>query len=239
MSTKRRAPKKKFTPKKKAKTDPLDRWALEPGFKPNLKRCDQTTSNYFVTNTSAAAVNLISVPQAVGDNSRVGQRIRLFNLKIRGFISFYPAATGIVQCDTLRLIIVYDRQTNGVAPTWANLILNIGAGTSTAFDPPNWYERGRYKILRDYHIPVPAMTATVAAGLITAAAPLTPPAPTSTELQLDFFKALKGKLDTIYSGTGATTANINGGAIFVFAQCSQGTGWWNYDFTSSIEFMDV
>jgi len=211
----------------------------------NLKRCDQSTSNYFVTNTSALAVNLTSIGQGVGDNMRVGQRVRLFNLTIRGLISFFPAASGTVQPDTLRLIIFYDRQTNGAAPAWSNLIANIASGTNSAIDPPNWYERGRYKILRDWMIPVPLQQATVAAGIMTGNATVAIPAnpivpfPTSTELTLHFFKALKGKLDTIYSGTGATAANINGGGIFVAAQNLQGTGWWNYDFTSSIEFMDV
>jgi len=83
------------------------------------------------------------------------------------------------------------------------------------------------------------MSATVAAGLITAATILTPPAPTSSEMSIDFYKNLKGKLDTIYSGTGSTFANINGGAVCVIAQCFQGTSNWNYDITTTIEYSDV
>lgn len=241
MSTKRR-PVKKIVgpPKKKVKKDPLDHWALEPGFKMNLKRSDQTVSAYFTTNPAVTATNLITVPQSTGDNSRVGQRIKLFNFKVRGQISYFPAATGVSQCDFLRLVFFYDRQTNGAAPSWQDIVRNINSGTSTCIDPPNWYNRGRFKILRDMIIPVPAISATVAAGLMTAVTTqLTPPQPQSSELTIDVFKALKGKLDTIYNGTGSTTANINGGAIMVIAQNFQGTNLWNYDFTSSIEFMDV
>jgi len=231
-------PKKKFV--KKTKKDPLDRWALEPGFKMNLKRCDQGFNNYFTPNPSVTAMNLTSIAQQVGDNGRVGQRVRLFNLTIRGSIQYFPTATAIQQPDTLRLIIFYDRQTNNAAPVWSDLISNIAAGTHGPYDPPNWYERGRFKILRDWLIPTPAMSGTVAAGLITAAtSQLSPPSPTAMEFNLHFFKQLKGKLDTIYSGTGATSANINGGGIFIIGQnLGAGTGWV-YEGTSTIEFMDV
>lgn len=230
---------KKVGPKK-AKKDPLDRWALEPGFKMNLKRCDQGFNAYFTPTNSVVATNLTSIPQQVGDNGRVGQRVRLFNFTVRGFISYFPQATSIQQPDFLRLLIIYDRQTNGAAPIWSNIIANISAGTSGPFDPPNWYERGRYKILRDWQIATPAMSGTVAGGLLTAVtSQLTPPQPTSMEFTLHFFKALKGKLDTIYSGTGATAANINGGGIFIIAQnLGAGTGWV-YEGTSTIEYMDV
>jgi len=226
---------------KKAKPDPLARWALEPGFKMNLKRSDQSVAAFFTTTTSTAGILLNTIAQGVGDNMRVGQRIRMFNMTVRGEITFFPSATSISQPDSLRLIIVYDRQTNGSGPIWSNVITNIAAGTSNNLDPPNWYERGRYKILRDWLVPVPAISATVAAGVLTAATTqLTAPSPTSEEFHLHFFKPLKGKLDTIYSGTGSSAANINGGGIFVFGQSGQaGANNWAYSFTSTIEYMDV
>jgi len=227
--------------KKIVKKDPLDRWALEPGFKMNLKRVDTTVSAYFGVTTSTAGLILNGIPQGVGDNSRVGQRVRMFNFTVRGEINFLPTATAITQPDSLRLLIVYDRQTNGVAPPYSNVIANITTGTSLNLDPPNWYERGRYKILRDWVINVPSTSATVAAGLITANGQPNVPHPNSSEFNLHFFKALKGKIDTIYSGTGATAANVNGGGIFVMAQLgsNQNGNVWAYALTASAEFMDV
>lgn len=245
MSMKRKAPPtKKKAFKKKPKVDPLDRWGLEPKFKMNLKRSDQNVSAYFVTNTAASSTLLSTIAQGVGDNMRVGQRVRMFNLTIRGLVSFFPAATGTVQGDTLRAIIYYDRQTNKASATWADLIFNINSGTSLAIDPPNWYNRGRFKILRDFSIQTPPLSATVAGGLITGqpngtGIQCTVPSPTSSEMSMHFFKALKGKLDIEFSGTGATAANITGGGIFLAIQNFQGTGWWNIDITTSIEFMDV
>jgi len=234
------APKSDWKKKQVKKKDPLDRWALEPGFKANLKRCDVSINSYFTPTASTAGVNLCAISQSVGDNGRVGQRVRLHNLTIRGLISYFPQATAIQQPDFLRLMIVYDRQTNGVAPPYSNVVTQINTGTSFPYDPPNWYERGRYKILRDWMIATPAMNGVVAAGLLAAGTTqMSPPQPTSMEFNLHFFKALKGKIDTIYSGTGSTAANINGGGIFVMAQnLGAGTGWV-YELTSALEFSDV
>lgn len=230
---------KKKAPPKKAKKDPLDRWALEPGFKANVKRCDTQVSTYFVTNTSVNASLCSIIPQGVGDNQRVGQRVRFQSWTVKGFVSFYPAATGVVQADFLRAIFFYDRQPNGNTPLWKDLIFNDNTGFSLSVDNPNWYQRGRFKIIRDFKIPVPACSATVAAGLITAASVLTVPSPTSTEMKIEFYKNLKGKIDSIYNGTGGTVNQINGGTLCLAVQNLQGTGWWNIDITSAIEFTDV
>jgi hypothetical protein len=206
----------------------------------NLKRCDQSFNAYFTPTPSVAATNLTSVAQLVGDNGRVGQRIRLFNMTVRGYINYFPTATSVQQPDFLRLLIVYDRQTNQAAPLYQDIINNISTSTHGPYDPPNWYQRGRFKILRDFQVATPAMSGTVAGGLLTAVtSQLSPPQPTQTEFNLHFFKNLKGKLDTIYNGTGATAANINGGGIFIVAQnLGAGTGWV-YEGTSTIEYMDV
>ena len=234
------APKSSEWKKKKVvKKDPLDRWALEPGFKMNRKRTDTQVSTYFVTNTSATA-NLCSIiAQGTGDNARSGQRVRWESWTVKGFISFYPAATGIVQGDYLRCIFVYDRQTNAAAPLWKDLIYDDNTGLSLALGNANWYQRGRFKIIRDFKVPVPAMSATVAAALITAAQNLGTPMPTSSEMKIEFYKNFKGKIDCIYNGTGAGVNQINGGALWCFVQNLQGSNWWNLDIESSIEYTDV
>lgn len=224
---------------KKKKKDPLDRWALEPGFKANLKRSDQLVSQFFTTVTSTVANLVTTIPQAVGDNSRVGQRVRFFNWHVRGSILLEPGASGSVQSDYLRVIFFYDRQTNGAAPTWATLVANISTGTSASYDPPNWYQRGRFKVIRDFKVATPPVAFTVAAGLVTTSSGIGFPSPTSQEVQIDFFKALKGKLDCEWSGTGSTVANINGGGLFVALQSANNTNAYVMNITSSVEYMDV
>lgn len=225
---------------KKKHVDSLARWALEPGFKMNLKRCDQTISVNITNSPTTAASLLSTIAQNVGDNSRVGQRVRFFNWHVRGNIEYVPAATSVAQADYHRVIFFYDRQTNGVAPQWNQVIGNIAAGTASAFDPPNWYTRGRFKILRDFKVNTGPQSATVAGGLITTLINgNAPPYTTSKEMMIDFFVALKGKIDCEWTGTGSTIGNITGGGLFMTCQNVDGTGQYILTFTSSIEFMDV
>jgi len=221
------------------KTDPLDRWALEPGFKANLKRTDVNFSVNVTSVTSTAATLLNQIPQQVGDNGRVGQRCRFYNWSVRGVLQYDPGATGVMNSDYVRIIFFYDRQTNAAAPTFAQLITNINSGGSAPYDPPNWYSRGRFKIIRDFQIPLGPMSSTVAAGLITVTNPAIPPFPRPKDMNIKFFKAIKGKLDTEWNGTGSTVVNVNGGGFFAVAQNVQGTGYLILTINSSMEFSDV
>jgi hypothetical protein len=206
----------------------------------NMKRCDQSFSVNVTSVTGVSSLLLSTIAQGVGDNQRVGQRVRFFNWHVRGSVEYVPAATGVVQADYIRVIFFYDRQQNNAASTYAQLISNIGGGGNLAYDPPNWYTRGRFKILRDFRIVTPPIASTVAGGLITViGGSVNAPAPISAEFQIDFFKALKGKLDCEWSGTGSTAANISGGGLNMQVQNTQGTGFWVLSGTSSVEYMDV
>lgn len=224
---------------KKKKVDPLDRWALTPGNKASFKRCDQAVSTYITNVPTATAILLSTIPQQVGDNGRIGQRVRWHNFQVRGMIYANPQATAIVPPEYVRVIFFYDRQTNAAAPTYQTIIDNIGAGTGLAYDPPNWYQRGRFKIIRDFKLPLPAVSFTVVGGNITAGSVLSVPSPTSTEMEIDFFKALKGKIDCEWNGTGSGINQINGGSIGVVVQSLNSTTTWALDITSTIEFQDV
>lgn len=225
--------------KKVVKKDDLSRWALEPGFKMNLKRADQNVSVNVTNVTSTSASLLNTIAQGVGDNMRVGQRVRYFNWTVRGVLQFDPAATGVMQSDYVRILFFYDRQTNTTAPTFADVITNISGGTHAPYDPINWYQRGRFKIIRDFQIPLGPMSATVTLGVISATQPAIPPFPTSQEMNIHFFKALKGKIDTEWNGTGSGVGNINGGGFFFVCQNVQGTGFTILTVSSSMEFTDV
>lgn len=225
---------------KKKKSDPLDRWALEPGFKMNLKRCDQAVSVNVTSGGSTGATLLNTIAQGVGDNMRIGQRCRYFNWTVRGAVQWEPAASSVSQSDYIRCIFFYDRQSNGGLAQWNQVIGNISTGTSTSFDPPNWYTRGRFKIIRDFNIATPPQASVVAAGLITSITGSSSiPAPQMSEMKINFFKALKGKLDSNWNGTGSTATNMNGGALCFVCQNANGTGQFVTTFTSTIEYMDV
>jgi len=135
---------------------------------------------------------------------RVGRKIYMKSLHIRGYIK--SIATGIQ--DQLRIIVYYDSQANGAAPTIGALLQdsNAAAGTS-AQSEINLVNRQRFSILRDFHVLVPAQTFT--AGVLTNTAY----PDTTGKLDIDMFIKLKG-LETIYNGTnGGTVADITSGAL--------------------------
>jgi hypothetical protein len=208
----------------------------------NMKRIDQALS-VNITNVASTSATLLSTIPILGTSpeaSRVGNRVRYFNWQVRGVVTYDPSATSVSQADYIRVIFFYDRQTNGVSPTYSQVITTQPAGTSGAGDPPNWQNRGRFKIIRDFKIATPPISATVAAGVITSGlANAGFPTPTSHEVQLDFFKALKGKIDCQYNGVAGTSANTEAGGLYFVCQNINGTGQFIATCTSSIEFMDV
>lgn len=89
--------------------------------------------------------------EGVDANQRVGRRINMKSVKIRMWwaTGVMPAAAVDTYC---RYILVYDRQPNGAAPTWADIMTNYnvtGATDSTAMAAPNPTNFDRFVILRD------------------------------------------------------------------------------------------
>lgn len=235
---------KKKTYTKKAKVDPLARWAIEPGFKENVKRDDtdlgviSAGGLQFGTSSSVASTLLLTVPLGTNEYQRNGARIRLQSWRFRGFVAPDPStlATTPYFNDHLRVIFFYDRQTNGVAPTFAQVAQSIQSGLSNSLSNPNWLNRGRFKIIRDFNIPTPAFSASIAV-----ATPIYPTGSpvqmTSAETKVDFYKNFKGKLDTVYLSNSSGPADISAGGLFMVIQSLNGTPWL-INGTSSIEFMD-
>lgn len=237
-----RTSKKKFTKKnpykKQQKKDPLDRWALEPGFKANIKRCENGSAGLLFTNvtTNVPVILLTSIATGSSDIARVGDRVRYRSLTFKGSVNFVPVAGTAYPSDHLRLLIVYDRQSNGALPAVTDIVYNQATAGSTSYDPPAWVSRGRFKILRDFQIPAP--------GNIAAGAGLNNPVanyPSSKEFNLQFYKNLKLKIDAIFKGATAGIADIDGGAILLIPMGLQPavSTPWQLKYSCALEYMDV
>ena len=89
--------------------------------------------------------NLVRVQQGAGIPNRIGNKIALKSLRLRGSVQTTGVTTGIQQ--QARFMIVYDRQVNGVYPTVSNVLSDIN--TSNVVTPgnylssinPNFYDR--------------------------------------------------------------------------------------------------
>jgi len=107
-------------------------------------------------------VNLIQVGS--GFNNRVGRKIELQSIHLLGVVT-QTGHTTIVN-DYARILIVYDRQTNGATPAFTDILQNYDQSTTAVSGPfcgLNPDERERYLILADIHLSLPAVVA--ASGL--------------------------------------------------------------------------
>jgi hypothetical protein len=106
---------------------------------------------------STGALQALMIQQGVGTNQRVGNSVALKSLRLR----FRIQALGLaVPTNTMiRVLLIYDRQPNGVYPATNTILANINeAGTISAFDPDgdlNVNQMDRYIILMDEWHQVP------------------------------------------------------------------------------------
>lgn len=130
---------KSFSPKSLAK-------AVE------LKGCDVPQFNLGFSSTapSLALLNGLSV----GNNfyQRVGRQVVLHSLRVKGYVVPTRGNAAAVNNQSARILVVYDRQPNGVLPNNQDIIQGIDSLGGTTFDAdqhPNLNNRERFLILRD------------------------------------------------------------------------------------------
>lgn len=182
-----------------------------------LKTIDSTTTTNINT---AGLVNTISGVAAGTDyNTRIGRKIMMRSLLLRFALSPISTTSAPIG-DTVRVIVFYDTQTNGVLPTIAQLLQN-----GQVDDPLNLDNRDRFRVIMDKYIAMPAVTYT--AGALTAGSP-TPKT---------FTKFRKFRLESIFSGTSGAVGSIATGGIFI-AYLSSGVNLTNIQWDARVRFID-
>lgn len=188
------------------------------------KLCDIGPNQAF--NTTGFPLLLLAVSAGTDDNARIGRKINLQSISFRW--NFEAGFTG--QPEQVRILIVQDLQSNGVAPT----LVAVLAQPNT-ISPYNMDTRQRFKILFDhteqYH------------NIINSAG--VPPGNFSTPGFLDpkhrdkMYKKLNNSVE--YTGTGGTVASIVTGAVYLFTVGNFGAGPANPTAfgVSRITFTDV
>ena len=109
------------------------------GTRAELKAVDTTINQ--VADTTGAVTLLNGIARGDDINERVGRRVRLASLQA-SIVNYVTPATGIDQ--THRCLIVYDKQSNGVAPAITDVL--VSASTVAM---PNLDNRQRFVILYD------------------------------------------------------------------------------------------
>lgn len=178
-----------------------------------------------VLNTTGTT-QILNIPQQGATfNQRIGNKIQMKSLEFRGEVTRSGNA-GTGDPDWYRIMIVYDTQTNGVKPTWSDLITSYGitlgspntATSSTALDYLNINNRSRFKVLADITNMVPigawdADTNNIANALIDY----------EGERNIHRFIKLKG-LSTIFKASAGTEGDVTTGAIWLMTQGNLAAG---------------
>jgi len=154
--------------------------------------------NQLTTNApSAGIMNLLNGVAAGTDfTQRVGRKFTMKSIWLKYFLN--PLTTTATPAgDLVRVMVIYDTQTNGTIPAVTDVL-----ATANVLSSINLNNRDRFKIIHDkWHSMNPS---NYAVGVPTAGAPV-------VKFQ-KFFKVLN--LETIFSGTAATVGSIATGAMF-------------------------
>lgn len=108
-----------------------------------FKAIDRAAGNYAVDTAGVfALLNGCGLGSDIGD--RIGRQILLRSVLVEGYIQSLPGS-GVDQVG--RVLIVYDRQSNGVLPAITDIL--AGAGVAAVTAPRNLSNRHRFKIMFD------------------------------------------------------------------------------------------
>lgn len=143
------------------------------------------THNLPLTSSFGTAAVLNSMQLGTANGQRIGRKIQLRSVQIRYTVT-PPGAGGVSQN---RFVIVYDKQTNGAAPTAADVF------AINAFDSPlNLNNAERFVVIMD------EITDSCQSQLI----------------NMSGKRYAKIRLDTLYAGNAGTVGDITTGGLFLF-----------------------
>lgn len=190
---------------------------------------------------SGTSVSLLN-GMTIGANAfqRLGRKTSVKSVRVTGYV-YQNQAGAAPTVDYMRIAIVYDKQPDGAAPTWAQVFTSVdGGGTpfSTALANPNLDNRDRFIILRDLRYKADAP-----AGAVLGNQPV-PVSAAQTECKwiVDEYIKLKG-VPTMYSATSNTggVADIQTGGLFLLtcALSSAANAQYAFQWTARVRYTDI
>lgn len=131
-----------------------DRFGVKLQMGPEIKNVD--TNFLDVQPSSTGAVTLLNgMTQGTTTVTRIGQKIEMTSCQIKGLyynnITDLGNISGTPGCDLLQCSLVYDKQSNGAAPSWSDIFTD-----STAINAPtgarNVNNLDRFVVLKTFHV---------------------------------------------------------------------------------------
>lgn len=176
------------------------------------KVIDINNASYALENTGTTLTLLNGCVPGSQNYNRIGRKIQPLSLQIRGFLvntddTIFPTK--------VRMIIVWDKQTNGSAPTYANIITsqNISGTTSSTYnDMINLDNRDRFRIIRDRYFDLGPVNNTATQSYAQGENPIS----------IDEWIRLPKGIETCYNaGSAGTVGDITSGSLYIVWIASQ------------------
>jgi len=210
-----------------------------PYAKPNLneiKYVDIALNDDSFTVIGSFAPQLLNgIVQGSAQQQRIGNKIAMKSVRIRGQI--INLATNVQTYG--RIIIYYDRQTNGANCAASDLLqttTSVPANTTSVYSELNLNNVERFIILRDYCISLPSVTNT--AGVLTNLGFDPGQNPSGGSIfEVDMFIKLKG-LQTLYKGATAVVGDVSTGGLFMVLLNHQGVVAWTFRHVTRLRYDD-
>lgn len=164
-----------------------------------------TTNNFLcdITGEVPATGQLALIPQGTTESTRIGRKVQIKSIQIRGVFTFNPAATN-PGADTVHMYLILDTQCNGAAAT----VPDVFTGTALREALPNIANSQRFTIIKKFTIKFQSM-----AGIHGAL--------TWEVTPLDYYK--KCSIPIEYSSTTGAITEIRSNNLFFIAGTSAAT----------------
>lgn len=183
-----------------------------------LKATDIAQPNIALS-TGMQLTLLNGVAQGTDFTQRIGRKTLMKSLLVRWGVT-NNGVGGDGSGDIMRLMVIYDMQSNSAAPSAGDILQSA----SDVYSPLNLNNRDRFKVLFDRNITLNSFVATVTPTVQGAPGP-------------KFIKIYKKiNLETIFSGTGSTIGSISTGSIYLCALA--GSTEYSSQFYSRVRYVD-
>lgn len=230
-------PTAKFSLKPGASQTKTIDWPFQGAYAAGVYTVDTQPLQQLPCNAGTATVQALNIiAQAPGEASRFSNKISMKSLRLRLSLSLTGKSSGVPTFQ--RILIIYDRNTNGQYPA-SNALLGdmistnaVNAGSPWSNLNPSFFDR--CVVLMDEMIMLPVYNGG-AAALDDTMGPTT-----DRTFIIDRFIKLKN-LETIYNNTTAVIGSIQTGGLYIVAfgdATVAGSDAWQLQGTARLRFLD-
>jgi len=188
-----------------------------------LKTKDVTAGNTTIPVIGTGSIILLNgIQQGVEYTERIGRKVTLKSILFR--MTLYPLVSlNDSNGNVVRVMLIYDCQTNAATPLESAILQS----DTSIVSPMNLDNRDRFKVIKDWIVPTESFT--MSANELATGSP--------KNKVLKVYKKLN--YDVIFGGTGATSASIQTGAVWLLLMGMDANASWTCDYYSRIRFSDA